>query len=274
MLEKSGSKSCCYIIPCYNNSIGLNRTIDSIRRSDHSDVDIMVYDDGSVPAITVQCGSGVHLFRNEKNKGTSSALNFLIMEAKIRGYEFCALIDAGDHVLPDRLTVQLDYMRTNSDCIVLGGGAVIKNIDDDKCIVFQPPSNPLLLERAFKRGYPFVHPTAFYRLSKINTDRLYNTKYRAAVDYEFLYGIFSENLKAIHNLDKILIEYIREPNSIGVKRSRRQAQLTLCVRWKNIKKLDYDTIFGLIQPSIVIRALSPKLFFWLSSYYQKIKSRL
>lgn len=68
------------IIPVFNRPETFRRSLDSALKQMYQDIEIIVVDDGSSPAIDVQ-HSGVQLFRQE-NKGAPAARNFGFTKSK------------------------------------------------------------------------------------------------------------------------------------------------------------------------------------------------
>jgi glycosyltransferase involved in cell wall biosynthesis len=255
-------KSVCYIIPIFNNQAGLNRTLESIRRDAESVSRIYVCDDGSSTPVEINKGELadlVFLIRKEKNAGISAALNTLLMRAHADGYQYAALIDAGDIHRQGRIASQIDFFAFCVDAVVVGGDMMIVDLDGQVQGRFSPPISVKEIEKAFRRGYPFAHPTAMFDLEKLaNLNIQYDETIVASVDYDFLYRIHLLNSRNVRNSKDLLVDYVRESESIGISRAGRQARV--------------DSILGLMDIRLIIRATSPSLFFLLSKYKGKIST--
>jgi len=257
-------KSVCYIIPIFNNQAGLNRTLESIRRDAESVSRIYVCDDGSSTPVEINKGELadlVFLIRKEKNAGISAALNTLLMRAHADGYQYAALIDAGDIHRQGRIASQIDFFAFCVDAVVVGGDR------------FSPPISVKEIEKAFRRGYPFAHPTAMFDLEKLaNLNIQYDETIVASVDYDFLYRIHLLNSRNVRNSKDLLVDYVRESESIGISRAGRQAREAIKIRFRYRDLGSVDSILGLMDIRLIIRATSPSLFFLLSKYKGKIST--
>ena len=109
------------IIPAYNETATVERTISSVRNQTYSDLEMQVVDDGSTDetAAIVQrladIDPRITLLR-KPNGGLSSARNYGIAHA---GGEFIAPIDADDLWHPDKIKKQMAVMRERGDQIGL-----------------------------------------------------------------------------------------------------------------------------------------------------------
>jgi len=103
------------IIPCYNSLKFVADAIDSVLHSTISSYEILVVDDGSTepvaPFLTIRYPNlgNLKCIRQE-NRGLSGARNTGIREAK---GEFLVFLDADDLILPDKLKIQLEFLRSN-----------------------------------------------------------------------------------------------------------------------------------------------------------------
>jgi glycosyltransferase involved in cell wall biosynthesis len=98
------------IIPAYNNAAHLPGTIDSALNQTFGDIEVVVVDDGSTddtPAICAAYGDRIRYFRQE-NAGSATARNRGIAESS---GEFIAFLDADDIWEPEKIAVQLAFMR-------------------------------------------------------------------------------------------------------------------------------------------------------------------
>jgi len=97
------------IIPCYNYAHYLAEAIDSALAQSHSDVEIVVLDDGSTDdtaAVAARYGASVRYVRQD-NRGLPAARNAGV--AASTG-PLLAFLDADDVWLPDKLAKQLDEL--------------------------------------------------------------------------------------------------------------------------------------------------------------------
>tara|TARA_R110002096_G_scaffold101316_6_gene224019 strand:- start:2183 stop:3031 length:849 start_codon:yes stop_codon:yes gene_type:complete len=112
------------ILPVYNAAPYLGEAIDSIRVQSFDDWELIAIDDASADNSAAildgyaTADSRIRVFRNETNLGVGGTLDRAILRS--RG-QFIARMDADDVCTPDRLAVQLTYLRQNPDVIAVGG---------------------------------------------------------------------------------------------------------------------------------------------------------
>ena len=99
------------VIPFFNRIDCVHRAINSVLRQTHSNIEIILVDDGSTDAITsikkLSKNENIRYYRNKNNKGASFSRNFGIN--KSRG-EFVAFLDSDDEYLPNKIEKQLEFM--------------------------------------------------------------------------------------------------------------------------------------------------------------------
>ena len=235
---------------------------------------LIIYDDGSSCPINLDfdCPFDIQIIRAECNNGIGYSLNYLLKEATSQNFEFAALIDAGDLVVPGRTSLQAHAFSLNQSAVVIGGGMEIVNMDNITIGRFDPPVGKSAIARAFRRGYPFAHPTAMFKLSKLmSLNIFYNTRMKAAVDFNFLYRIHISNENYIFNIPDLLVKYVREANSIGIKRASAQAREALITRARYANISNFNSVAGLFDMRLIIRSVSPRLFFALSRTFRAVR---
>lgn len=116
------------IVPVYNASKSLERTIKSVLSQDFSDFELVLIDDGSFDNSIQICkkysniDERVRVF-GKTNGGVSSARNFGLDVAK---GEWICFIDSDDEMLPGALQVYFNAMEENVD-VIRAGFERIKN---------------------------------------------------------------------------------------------------------------------------------------------------
>lgn len=113
------------LVPAFNAAATVEGAVGSIRRQTLDDLLIHVVDDGSTddtPAILARIAAEDPRVRVHRraNGGIVAALNHGL--AFCRG-EFLARHDADDLAYPERLRVQVDYLRAHPDVVAVGAGA-------------------------------------------------------------------------------------------------------------------------------------------------------
>ena len=116
------------VIPSYNARKTLASTLESLQKSQHTNLDVIVVDDGSED----RAEDIVNSFKDNRfryfwkeNAGPGLARNFGIDHAK---GEYIFFLDADDAIYPDSLVHLLKYAREH-DLDVVSGVTVRKQID-------------------------------------------------------------------------------------------------------------------------------------------------
>lgn len=203
------------LIPVYNRPSVVN-TINSIINQTYKNIEILVIDNASTDN-TVECvkklnDQRIRLIINEKNLGQTGSMN--------RGLDlafgkYIARIDSDDVALPDRIELQVNFLESNPEYVLVGSwiryisddnqlGGIVKTCGTDEGLRFM---------QTFFCG--IHHPTAMYRTSIIRT---YSIKYDPNITMAEDYDMWR---KLLHygkglNLNKVLIYYRRGKNNDSI----------------------------------------------------------
>lgn len=109
----------------YNGARYLDESVASIREQTLRDIEILIVDDGSTdetPAMLARYAVEDPRIRllHADHQGPASARNVGLAQARGR---LVALMDADDIARPDRLALQLAFLRQNPDVVALGASA-------------------------------------------------------------------------------------------------------------------------------------------------------
>lgn len=105
------------IIPTYNRAGFLNEAVSSVLGQTFSNFELIIVDDGSTDGTENLFGSSkppVRYIRQEQ-QGVSAARNRGIAEAK---GAYIAFLDSDDYWLLDKLSVQVSFLKSNSEILV------------------------------------------------------------------------------------------------------------------------------------------------------------
>jgi glycosyltransferase involved in cell wall biosynthesis len=136
------------VIPCYNGSKFLRRTITSVLRNPYRPIEILVVDDGSnddsraVAEKMAERFSEIRVLAKE-NGGVSSARNHGIREARA---DYIALLDADDLFYPDTMEKRMQVFREEDDPEMLGVFCPAVLVDEK--------GNPLIERTMFSPALP------------------------------------------------------------------------------------------------------------------------
>ncbi len=119
------------IIPAYNAEEYVGRAIDSVLAQTRQPDEIIVVDDGSTDntaEVIKSYGSKV-CFIHQENGGASVARNTGIEAARSK---WIAFLDADDEWLPEKLQLQIEHLRCNSDLVWTYSNYFVRSAVDNK----------------------------------------------------------------------------------------------------------------------------------------------
>ena len=105
------------IIPTYNRGWVIKEAIDSVLAQDYTEFELIVVDDGSTDDtsdVLDSYGDDIKVLF-QKNKGVSAARNLGIAEASGK---FIAFLDSDDLWLPQKLTLQIEFINQTPDALI------------------------------------------------------------------------------------------------------------------------------------------------------------
>ena len=195
------------ILPIYNGEAFLLPTLKSIFAQTFSDFEVIAVNDGSkdqsLALLKTISDPRLKIF-DQANQGLAATLNFAIQQAS--GH-FIARIDQDDLMHPDRLKLQLQFMKANSEVGLLGTWAEM--IDEQGKSLHRYHRHPVShakLRFWFQFNNYFVHSSVMFRKSIFQKSGGYSTDpARQPEDYE----LWSRLLRITqgHNLPEILTYY-------------------------------------------------------------------
>ncbi len=119
------------IIPAYNAEEYIGRAIDSVLAQTHQPDEIIVVDDGSTDntaEVIRSYSSRVH-YIGQENGGASVARNTGIEAAT---GQWIAFLDADDEWVPEKLSMQIEHLRCNSDLVWTHSNYFVRSAVDNK----------------------------------------------------------------------------------------------------------------------------------------------
>ena len=174
------------IIPCFNSERYISESIDSVLNQDYIDYEIIVVDDGSTDK-TKDIVNSYSLKHNniryfyKKHSGIPDSLNFGI--DKSLG-EYIMRLDSDDISLSGRMRLQASLLDRNSDTVLIGGGYLSFNEDEQNERVFFCRNNKNII-RNIERGLRwFPHSSAFFRKNVFRQIGGYDTSFNYSQDLD------------------------------------------------------------------------------------------
>jgi glycosyltransferase involved in cell wall biosynthesis len=181
------------LLAAHDDAPFLGEAIDSILRQTLGDLELIVVDDASTDETAAVLGAiddeRLRVFRNEEQAGLAASLNRGLEHAQGR---YVARLDADDVALPRRLERQLDRLRAEPPCAVVGSAIV--DLDESGRAglthVLPAGARPLRWHSLFSS--PFFHPTVVVDREVLDAHGLrYDPKYLESEDYDLWTRLFA-----------------------------------------------------------------------------------
>ncbi len=221
------------IIPLYQCEKYIGAAIESVLAQSFTDHEIIVIDDGSTDSGGRIASSfpRVKYFR-KKHSGIAEARNLALSKAK---GELIAFLDADDLWTPDKLELQVSYLREHPDCSIVF--CRYQNFTD----IAEPDLNERQ-KQVMEKEIPLCLTAACIRKDLFSTYGLFNESYAFGEDTEWLARLQVSLVDLDHKIDKALyLRRIHENNiSIthkGMNENERYAIIANAIRskWRHIK---------------------------------------
>ena len=161
------------------------QSVDSVLQQSYSLIELFIGVDGPVgeelknAIASYEEDPRVRVFWFSENRGLAKVLNDLLNECFKEGVNYIARMDSDDIALPERLYLQMDYLKNNPNVDLVGGA--INEIDEygnDYHHVVKFPTTSQECKNFFSKRNPFAHPTVLFRRSFFDkTQCLYPEEY-------------------------------------------------------------------------------------------------
>ncbi|SCX95362.1 Glycosyl transferase family 2 [Flavobacterium anhuiense] len=241
------------LIPYYNNSDGLLKSLQSINQDE--ELDIIIVDDGSInrfeenTAIQSFKAKGKIFFEYlPENKGIEIALNTGLKISIEKGYKYIARLDCGDVCIGKRFAIQKNYLEDNPDIKIVGSNVLAVDHNDKFLYSIDLPLNNRDIKNKMYFNSMLIHPAIMFSSDILKTVGLYSLNYKSAEDYAFFFAI-SKSYK-MANINEYLTQI--EINEKGISLQKRKQQVAC--RIKIIKEnfyFGFYPIYGLIRNYIL-----------------------
>ncbi len=216
------------LIPCYNNTEGLIRSLLSVEYPKEK-YKVLVVDDGSnipvslseFPESLVE-KQNIEILRFPENKGITEALNAGLRLILSRSDSlYTARLDCGDTCTPDRFTKQISFLSVNTHIALIGSLCLFVDRAKQINYVYKAAEHHASILKQMHLKCSFIHPTVIFRNTIIKNTGLYPLNYPFAEDYAFFFELVKQH--KTHILQEILVE--TEINTDGISVKKRQQQI-------------------------------------------------
>ncbi|MDF2407245.1 glycosyltransferase [Morganella morganii] len=169
------------IIPSYNHSRYIGKTIKSVLLQTYTEIELIIIDDGSIDnSIAVinsyesECQSKLkkYTFIHRNNKGLCATLNEAI---KISSGEYISIIASDDIMKKDKTLAQVNYLNSNIECVGVFSGADVIKENGELLVVRNGSNKKYYFKDIITNNYQLFSPSAMYRSLEIKEAGLYRT---------------------------------------------------------------------------------------------------
>lgn len=214
------------VMPVFNAGQYLVDAVSSILQQTFSDWEMICVNDGS----SDQSGRLLDWFASrdsrirvlhQENAGIVGALNAGWRAA--RAPLICRM-DSDDVALPERMERQVDFMKVNPACVVVGGCILEMDSENDPLNVSRlPKSHDQILGNLMNRKTGHFHPTTLIRAEALRAVGGYRTKYEWIEDHDLWLRLARRGNLA--NLPDVLLCYRQHAGSVCWQKASRQREL-------------------------------------------------
>jgi len=247
-------KKTVLLIPYYNNSEGLIKSLKSINYDE--ELDVIIVDDGSKIKFDEQIvqnsfnAKGTIFFEYlTKNQGIEYALNHGLKICADKKYKYIARLDCGDVCLGKRFAIQVHFLENNPDVKIVGSNVLAVDVKNVFLYAINLPLNDQKIKNKMYLNSMLIHPAVMFCTTILNTVGYYSIKYKYAEDYAFFFSILKKHRLA--NIPEYLTQIEINENGISIQKRKQQVQSRIQVIKDNFY-LGWYPFYGLIRNYILL----------------------
>ncbi|MFZ5908148.1 MAG: glycosyltransferase [Nitrospirota bacterium] len=220
------------ILPVYNAQKYVSIAIESILTQSYKEFEFIIINDGSTDNscdIIKSYDDDRIVFINQERKGLIYTLNHGIQKARS---QYIARMDSDDISQPERLLIQLSFMKKHSNIGVLGTGCQFINSEGRligrKLSIIGEHSQILDNTLNARRGVSIIHPTAMIRKDVLLEAGGYHERFPVCEDVDLWLRI--ANTSKLHVIPDVLLLFRVHQENVSVTRRRIQLQSGILAR--------------------------------------------
>jgi len=180
------------LLAAHDDAPFLGEAVESVLGQTLRDLELIVVDDASTDRTPVLleaiADERLRVVRNEEQAGLAASLN---RGLDLAGGRYVARLDADDVALPARLERQVEHLRAEPRCAVVGSAIVDLDEEGRSGATHVPPSRPTPLRWHALFSSPFFHPTVLVDREVLDAHGLrYDPEYLESEDYELWTRLF------------------------------------------------------------------------------------
>jgi glycosyltransferase involved in cell wall biosynthesis len=190
------------LLAAHDDASFLGEAIDSMLGQTLRDLELIVIDDASADAtpalLEAIADERLRVVRNEEQAGLAASLNHGL---DVAGGRYVARLDADDVALPERLERQVERLRAEPGCAIVGSAIVDLDANGLPGATHVLPAGATSLRWHALFSSPFFHPTVLVDRELLEAHGLrYDPEYLESEDYDLWTRLFAfadgTNLKA------------------------------------------------------------------------------
>jgi len=189
----------------YNNSSGLQKTLDSVVKQSFNNFEYIVIDGGSTDgsvALLKQYAGNIACWTSEKDNGIYDAMNKGIKRAK---GNYIMFLNSGDYLINSDILLLFDKITGTENADIYYGDIEFENSKREKIIEKQAP----VIDLYFLERSSINHQASFIKTSLFSELGLYDTRYSMAADYAFYLKAYVDG-KKYHYMNQVLVHYPKD----------------------------------------------------------------
>lgn len=229
------------LIPCFNPDCDhLRQALDScvLQSYPHNLYEVLICLDGpadpSVLALVANYSStysNITSLQSDQHIGLTNILNLGLLHSKSK---YIARLDADDMMLPERLSVQVNYLESHREITILGSSLFLFDQRSKPLGLKRYPTHPVHIQALGCFCNPVAHPSVMFHRSTI----INNGSYRLSSPYED-YHLWSCLPSSLANISQPLTIYRKHDSQISSQKKLSYITI-LAIRISFFKSLLYS----------------------------------
>ncbi|MEX0660712.1 MAG: glycosyltransferase [Candidatus Woykebacteria bacterium] len=199
----------------------IRKTLLSILNQTYTNLEVIIIFDGCIDEEiryikkVTACDSRVQFIQNSENIGLTKSLH---KGLEASSGNFIARIDDGDIWRKDKIERQVEFLKENKNCVLVGTNYKCFTQSESNSIPkrYLPVSNKLIKKWLFIGKNPFLHSSIMFRSNLVN----YNINASTSQDYELYTRLYFFGEMA--NLSDQMVDFLIDDDSISFKRDHEQ----------------------------------------------------